>query len=49
MSAEGVNTFIEIGPGKTLTNLIGRIDKSVRALPVSAYSDLNELILEVNS
>lgn len=29
MIADGVDTFIEIGPGKTLCNMIGRIDPSV--------------------
>lgn len=44
MIASGVDTFIEIGPGKTLTNMIKKIDGTVRA-----YSglDLDTVLAEV--
>lgn len=49
MIASGVDTFIEVGPGKTLCNLIARIDSGVRVFPISAYEDLSVLVQEVKS
>ena len=37
MIDSGIDTFIEIGPGRTLTNMIQKIDTRVTALPVTAY------------
>ena len=39
MIGSGVDTFIEIGPGKTLCNMIRRIDAGVRAVSVTEYLD----------
>lgn len=49
MIASGVDTFIEVGPGKALCNLIARIDSGVRVFPISAYEDLSVLVQEVKS
>ena len=37
MIADGVDTFIEIGPGNTLTNMIKKISTEVRAVKASDY------------
>lgn len=37
MLAEGIDTFIEIGPGKTLTNMIRKINSEAVAVNVTEY------------
>ena len=37
MIDDGIDTFIEIGPGKTLTNMIKKINLDVKAVSVSEY------------
>lgn len=37
MIAEGIDTFVEVGPGRTLTNMIKKIDPQVKALTVTEY------------
>ena len=32
MIGTGIDTFIEIGPGRTLTNMIKKIDAEVKAM-----------------
>ena len=43
MIADGVNTFIEVGVGKTLTGLIKRISGDVKAVAVETPADLESL------
>ena len=43
MTKEGVNHFIEIGPGKVLSGLIKRIDKSVKINTINNESDIKDL------
>ena len=47
MIADGVDTFIEIGPGKTLTGFVRKIDRDVTAKNVETVDDLNKLLEEV--
>jgi [acyl-carrier-protein] S-malonyltransferase len=43
MVAEGVNTFVEIGPGEVLSTLIRRIDRESRTLNVGDLASLQEI------
>lgn len=43
MIAGGVDTFIEVGVGKTLTGLIGRINKDVKAIKIETPEELAAL------
>lgn len=43
MIAEGVDTFIEMGPKKTLTNFLKKIDPSVRGISIEKVEDLEQL------
>ena len=45
MINDGVNHFIEIGPGKVLSGLIKRIDKNVKINTINNESDIKDLEL----
>lgn len=47
MIRQGVDLFIEVGPGSTLTNLIRKIDPGVEVLNIQAVGDMKTL-LKVN-
>ena len=47
MIADGVDTFIEIGPGKTLTGFLRKIDRDVTAKNIETVEDLNKLLEEM--
>lgn len=49
MISDGADVFVEIGPGKTLCNLISRIQPNVRVFAVSAFEDLEALAAEVKA
>ena len=44
MIGDGVNQFIEIGPGKVLTGLIKRIDRKIKLNQVSNSNEANSLL-----
>ena len=47
MAAQGVDTFIEIGPGKTLSGFLRKIDKSLKGYHVETPQDLEQVLAEL--
>ena len=45
MIRDGVDCFIEIGPGNVLTNLIKRINKTVKSISIGSVEDLEKIRL----
>ena len=43
MVSQHITTFIEIGPGNVLTNLVKRMNKSLNAISISKIDDLTKL------
>ena len=43
MIADGADTFIEIGPGKTLSGFMRKIDRNVRMMNVETVEDLQKV------
>jgi [acyl-carrier-protein] S-malonyltransferase len=49
MLEQGVDTFVEIGPGKTLSSFIRKINKDVKVLHVDQYEDLQKCVEELKN
>ena len=44
MIAQGVDTFVEIGPGKTLTGFVKKIDKNLTCININDVVSLETAI-----
>lgn len=49
MIAAGADTFLELGPGRTLCSLIGKTDAAVRCFSVEKTADFEKAIAEVRA
>ena len=44
MIADGVDIFVEIGPGKTLSGFMRKIDKSVKMFRIGTMEDIDKTV-----
>lgn len=42
MLADGVDTFVEIGPGRTLSGFLRKIDRSAAGVQIEKFADLDK-------
>lgn len=47
MIAQGVDTFVEIGPGRTLTGFLRKIDRNMNVYQVNNWEDSNRIMEEL--
>ena len=43
MIADGVDTFVEVGPGKTLSGFMRKINKEMKCINIAMVDDLKKL------
>ena len=47
MIAQGVDTFVEIGPGRTLTGFLRKIDRNVTVYQINTWEDAKQIMEEL--
>ena len=47
MEASGVDTIIEVGPGKALSGFVRKTARQIRVLSLEKYTDLEKVLEEV--
>ena len=47
MIADGVDTFVEIGPGRTLAGFMKKINRDVKVYNISAWEDIEKVVGEL--
>ncbi|OLA06387.1 MAG: [acyl-carrier-protein] S-malonyltransferase [Clostridiales bacterium 42_27] len=45
--ADGVDTFVEIGPGRTLAGFLGKINREVKVYNVGTWEDVDKVVNEL--
>lgn len=49
MIADGVDTFVEIGPGKTLNGFLRKIDRNVKVYNINTWDDVDQVVSELKA
>lgn len=47
MIADGVDTFVEIGPGRTLTGFLKKINRGLRSYNIGTWEDMEKVVQEL--
>lgn len=45
--ADGVDTFIELGPGKTLCGFLKKIDRNIRVYNIGTWNEMEQIVCEL--